>query len=127
MDEDRVLEIVKEYLEGQFPKNCQCCGMVFNSLAEYINNTSMLGDPVSYDMEADEWKPVTPLGTYTFTNCKCGSTIALSSMNLDRLTVLRLMMWVRIEAWKRGITVNELLKHLRSELRRRVLNESNGD
>jgi hypothetical protein len=127
MDEETVITIIKEYLEGQFPRNCESCGMQFNSLAEYIKNTSMLGDPVSYDMETNEWEPETPLGTYSYANCNCGSTVALTSKGLTRWTILQLMMWVRVESWKRGVTIKELLRHLRMELRRRVLDDSNSD
>jgi len=124
MDEDTVIETLRGYLEGQFPKKCPSCGMVFNSLSEYIKNTSKFGDPVSFEVETNEWEPTVNLGTYIFANCKCGSKLSLSLKDMDWLTKVRLIGWVRIKASKRGIPVIELFRHLRSEVRRRVLNES---
>jgi hypothetical protein len=123
MDENKVVEIIKEYFEGQYPKTCSNCGMVFNSIAEYLRNTTHLGDPISYDAEMDDWKPEEPIGTLSFSNCKCGSTLAVSTKDMDRLTLWRLMLWLRLEAWKRGISMNELMRDIRSEIRRRVLSD----
>lgn len=125
MNEDKVIEIIKKYLETQFPKTCQNCGTVFPSYADYIQNATILGDTISYDVDRGIWQPKKPMGTFALRNCKCGSTLALTSKNMNRLALLRLMMWVRIEATKRRVTVTELFRHLRSEIVRRALDEAN--
>jgi hypothetical protein len=62
-------------------------------------------------------------GTVAFANCKYGSTLAISSKGIDLWTLWRLMLWVRTESWKIGIGMNELMRHLRQEIRRRVLSD----
>ncbi|MDA3791874.1 MAG: hypothetical protein PF503_25675, partial [Desulfobacula sp.] len=41
----------------QFPKNCSCCGIHYNSLADYFRNTTHIGKPISYDATTS-WFPI---------------------------------------------------------------------
>ena len=127
MDENEVIEAIKKHAEGQFPKVCSSCGVAFHSLAEYLEKTTRLGDPVSYDVEEGEWEPEEPLGTYFFVLCKCGTTLTIASRGMNDLTLRGLMLWFRLETSKRGVSMGVLLGDIRSEIRRRVLNESTGD
>lgn len=123
MNENKAIEIIHNFIDSTFPKTCPNCGMTFNSLAEFLRNTNSIGDPVSYDAEFDDWMPKNPIGSISFSNCKCGSTISISSKGMDRWTLWKLMLWARTETWKRGISVNELLRHIRDEIDRRALSE----
>ncbi len=127
MDENNVIEVARAHIESLFPKTCSSCGMVFNSHAEYLRNTTHLGDPVSYDAEMDNWMPRKPLGAVVYSNCKCGTTLVLSSKGMKLWTIWQLQLWVRTETWKRGIGMNELLRGIRDEIDRRALSECGND
>ena len=127
MDEREVIKIIQEHGESKFPMKCPCCGIVFNSLAEYIRNTIRVGDPISYDVEMEDWEPSQPLGTHFYANCNCNSTLSLSSKGMNRFLLWRLILWFRIESWKRGIDIGELLSDIRSKIRNKVLSESAED
>jgi len=121
MDENKAIEIIQKNIESQFPKTCPNCGMVFDSLAEYHRNTTFLGDPISYDADIDDWKPEKPIGTVALANCRCGTTLGVSSLDLDLWTYWRILIWSRIETWRQGISMSELMAHIRDEIDRRVL------
>jgi hypothetical protein len=121
MDENKVVETIHGFIDSTFPKTCPNCGMAFNSLAEYLRNSTNLGDPISYDAEEGDWKPDNPIGTASFSNCKCGSTIALTSKGMNLWTLWRLMLWAKTESRKRGISTSELLRNIRDEIDRRAL------
>ena len=63
MTENEVVEIVRSYIESQFPKKCPSCGRRYRSLKEYLLETTHLGDPISYDAEKEDWQPKQPIGT----------------------------------------------------------------
>lgn len=122
MDENKAVDITKKYIESQFPKTCPKCGMRFNSLAEYLLNTTHVGDPVSYDADDGDWTPKNPIGTASYATCKsCRTTLAISSKGMNLITMWKLLAWARMESRKRGISMSELLKHIRQEIDRRVL------
>lgn len=127
MDENRVIDIVKAHVEGLFPQTCSNCGLVFDSFAEYLRNVTHLGDPISYDAELDDWRPMKPLGVVTYSNCRCGSTLAISIKTIDRLVLWRLMLWARMESWKRRTSMGELMRHIREKIDSRALSEGQDD
>src|SRR5881628_3725295 len=49
MNEDEVVQIVRSYIEGLFPRECPQCGLRFGSLREYLQLTTHVGNPISYD------------------------------------------------------------------------------
>lgn len=49
------------------------------TFAEFIKETTFIGKPVSYHLEAEEIEPKNPFGTYGMVNCTCGSTLALGN------------------------------------------------
>ena len=83
MTEDQVINIIRTNVEQQFPKSCNACGRRFSSLKEYLQNTVHVGNPHSYDAEIQDWRPQNPLGTYSFSDCKCGNTMVLGSSNVE--------------------------------------------
>jgi hypothetical protein len=123
MNENDVLNILRQFISRQFPKDCSCCGKRFNSLEEYLQNTTHCGKPVSFDAAEKNWRPIKPIGTISMANCSCGTTLSISSKGLDLITFWRMMNWARKEARKRNITISDLLAELRTKLDKIVLHK----
>jgi hypothetical protein len=121
MTEAEVLKAMREHLEGQFPKVCPTCERHFATLREYILNTERLGPAIAYDAEMGDWNPLHPVGTLTYVNCRCGTTLALSSEGMPLLRLWSLLNWARVETQRRNMTIQELLAYLREEITRQVL------
>lgn len=122
MTEKEAIEIIQNYINTQFPKDCPKCGRRYNSLREYLQNTTHQGDPISYDAEDGDWKPKKPIGTFSLANCQCGTTLSVDSSEMKLGTMWRLLFWTRVETLKRGMSMRELLSHLRQEIDKKVLN-----
>jgi hypothetical protein len=123
MTEDQVIHIIRTNVEQQFPKDCNACGVRYNSLKEYLLNTVHIGAPHSYDAELENWRPHIPFGTYSFSDCKCGNTLVIGSSRMKVTTMWRLLWWAREEKSRRKVSVNELLNELRMKIDNQVLNE----
>ena len=123
MKEDEVVRIMREYLESEFPKTCAMCNRNFSTLREYILNTTPIGPAISLDADSGDWNPTKPIGFVAMANCPCGSTLALTTENMELPLRLELLSWLKIKTSKRGISPAELLEHLRDKVRDRVLKE----
>jgi len=121
MNEAEVIKIMREHLEGLFPKNCGNCQRRFVTLKEYLLNTERVGSAMPYDADAGDWNPLRPMGTVAFANCRCGSTIGLSSKGMPLAQLWSLLNWAKTETQRRGMTPQELLNYLRDEIRKQVL------
>jgi hypothetical protein len=121
LTETEVLAIIREYLEGLFPKECSNCQRRYFTLREYLLTTRQLGDAVSVNPKAAERNQANPVGTLTFANCTCGNTIALSSERMPLPQLWSLFDWARAETQIRGQTPRQLFDHLRDELWKIVL------
>lgn len=121
MTEAEVIRLMREHLETQFPKLCPNCQRSYASLRQYIQITAHLGPAMPYDAEMGDWNPAQPIGTLTYSNCPCGSTMALTSDGMPLLRLWSLLNWAKTETKKRGMTPQELLNYLRDEICRRVL------
>jgi len=126
MTETTVIKLMRQHLEAQFPKVCPKCKRTFVTLREYLLVTKHVGPPMPYDAEMGDWNPRQPVGTLTFSNCPCGTTLALSSHGMPLPQLWRLLNWARVETMKRGMTAQELLNYLRDEICKQVLEESDG-
>ena len=127
MTESDVIRAMREYLEGLFPKSCPSCRRTFATLREYLSATKHQGPPMPYDAELGDWNPLRPVGTVTFSNCPCGTTLVLSSINMPLSQLWRLLSWARIETRRRGMSPQELLSYLRDEICKQVLAEPEGE
>lgn len=116
MTEAEVIRIMRGHLERQFPKTCPNCQRRFDSLRDFILETTRNGSAIPYDAELGDWAPSNPVGTATFVNCQCGSTLALTSEGMPLLKLWSLLAWARKETRRRGITARELLNHLRDQV-----------
>jgi hypothetical protein len=121
MNEVEVIKIVRNHVEQKFPMTCSVCGHRFASLKEYLEYTTHQGKPLSHDAEAGDWRPREPLGTFSFANCRCGTTLSISSHGMGLLTLWRLLRWARKESSSRGISVGELLDDVRRKIDQQVL------
>jgi hypothetical protein len=121
MTEAEVVRIMREHLEGLFPKVCPTCSLRFATLREYLLITTHLGPAIPYDVELGDWKPLRPLGTMTYANCPCGTTLALTSQGMPLSQLWSLLAWARLETSRRGLSPQELLNYLREEICKQVL------
>jgi len=123
MDFDNVVDVTIELLSKQFPKECSC-GETYVSLKDYILNTTPCGQPISYDAEEEDWTTNNPLGTLALSNCKCRTTLALSSKDVDLGIMHRLLDWVKTETKEKEISSRDLLDILRTAINQKVLEKS---
>lgn len=123
MTEAEVVQRMREHLEGLFPKSCPHCQRRFATLREYLLNTEHVGQAVPYDALLGHWNPVKPVGTVSYSNCQCGTTLALSSKGMPLQRLWALLHWAKGETRRRGVSPQELLTHLREEICRQVLSE----
>ena len=124
MTEADVIRVMRDHLEGLFPRTCPNCQRNFATLREYLQVTTHQGPPIPYDAMEGEWQPVKPVGTVTLANCPCGNTLALSSQGMPLLQLWRLLHWARIETERRGLSPQALLSYLRDEICKQVLAQS---
>jgi hypothetical protein len=127
LNEDDVTAVVRAHIETKFPKICSKCGRTFASLKEYLQGTTHVGDPISYDADLKKWRPCRPVGTLSFANCPCGTTLAISSDGMGLMVMWRLLRWVRKESARRNISVGELLNSVREKIDRQVLGRADED
>ncbi len=125
MTEDQVVQILHAYFESLFPKVCSTCGRRFGTLLAYIQGTTSVGQPVSYDANENNWKPRKPIGSAVLANCSCGTTLALTTERMALPLRLELLNWVKMETERRGMTPSELLAYLRHRIRKAVLGDAN--
>lgn len=123
MTAEEAIRKTRSHIEGKFPKTCPSCYKVFATLADYLLETRHIGTPVSYDAEEGDWTPTKPLGTQSMANCSCGSTLAIDSSGMSLWNLWRLMRWARRESQLRGITMEQLLAWVRTQIDEQVLGE----
>jgi hypothetical protein len=123
LSDQEVIGIVRRHLESKFPRECSRCGRRYESLAEYLLQTTHVGDPWSADDPAAKAQPIRLIGTISYANCLCGTTLALSSAGLDQVTMRRLLHWAGAGMSRRGLSLGELLSDLRRRIDEDVLRE----
>ena len=123
MNEDDVVQIVRSYIEGLFPRECPQCGLRFGSLREYLQLTTHVGNPISYDANC-QGIPSELLGTLSLANCHCGMTLAITSKSMPAAQMLELLKWARQETARRSIDIRDLLRHVRERIDQQVLSGS---
>ena len=121
MTEAEVIVVMRQHLEGRFPKKCETCGRTYANLKDYLLHTTHLGQPLSYDVEMGIFQPSQPIGTMSLANCSCGSTLGLSSECMSLMTMWRLMWWLRGEMTRRCQKAPVVLEDLRRSIDRATL------
>jgi hypothetical protein len=124
--EDDVVQIVRLYIEGLFPRVCPRCGLRFESLREYLEVTTHLSTPVLYDNISGEI-PAEPIGPMSLANCPCGTTFAIGSKGIPPAQLVELLAWAKSESARRAIGIHELLRHIRDRIDEQVLDTFSAD
>lgn len=57
MNEEKIIQIMRDHLMVQFPKDCPSCGKRFETFSEYLRSKDHVGLPISYDAELNDWEP----------------------------------------------------------------------
>jgi hypothetical protein len=94
---------------------------MFVNYREYLQNTTPVGFPVSYDLEAGDATPAESMGNLSMANCRCGNTLALSSQGMPMKNLWGVLKWIEQETERRGIPMRHILAHLRDEVSKRGL------
>ena len=123
LSDQEVISIVRRHIESKFPKDCPRCGRRYDSLAAYLLGTTHVGPPISGDYPERATEPARLIGTISYANCSCGTTLAISSAGLDVLTMWRLLQWAGASVARRRISMGELLSELRTRIDEEVLRE----
>ena len=116
MNETDVIEIIRAYISGQFPRKCSCCEKQFDTFLDFIRQTSYVGKPISYDADEGDFQPENPIGTLGMVNCSCGTTLALSTKDMDLTTMWQLLEWVKAEMKRRDCDASDLLADVRRKI-----------
>lgn len=93
---------------------------------EFIRHTRFLGKPIAYGAKADDSQPKMPFTALGMVNCSCGTTIDISTKNMDLATVAKLLKWGVKEKRNRGCTMSELMDDLRHKIDEIELGEDTG-
>jgi len=121
LTETEVVRAIHEHILRLFPRNCPNCGQVFANYGEYLEKTTPIGQPISYDIELGEWRPTEPNGNFSFANCHCGNTLSLNSTGMPLTQIWQVLSWVKAESERQQVPTSEILSHLRQEVRKRGL------
>ena len=123
MTEDDVVRIVRAHIEGLFPRVCPNCGLRFASLRDYLRKTTHLESPILYD-EINGEIPPDPLGPMSLANCRCGTTLTVSSRGMPSAQLVAMLTWAKYEAQRRSLTMRQLLHHIRDRIDEQTLSET---
>jgi len=113
MTRAHAIRSIVAHLETQFPKHCACCGAVYPNLSQYVHRTTHRGAPMSYDADAQDFRPENPIGVASFANCPCGSTLVLTTEGMDREAHWELLSWLEAETVRTGHAPSSVLAELR--------------
>ena len=119
--ESEAIVIIIEHLEQLFPKTCPRCDRRYESLREFYIHTRPEGVPVFRDLDAGRLYPEKPLGAMATSTCPCGESIPLTSDGMPIFRYWSLLLWAQTELLRRHLKAEELLQHLRVEVRQRVI------
>ena len=122
MTEKQVIKTILTAVEENFPKDCTSCRHRFHTYKDYIQETTLLGTPISYDAENKNWLPGTPLGFHSYCKCNyCSNTLTTNIDSLKRDTTWHLLAWIKEETKNRGVSSREILNDIREKMRKHVL------
>jgi hypothetical protein len=121
MTEADVIRVIREHVEGLFPKTCNACQKVFPNYRDYLLNTERVGVPISYDIELGDLKPKHSSGNFALANCRCGNTLVISSRGMPLTQIWGILYWVKMETHRRGVKTEEVVCYLRDTVERQAL------
>jgi hypothetical protein len=121
MTEPQMMQAILEHVNKQFPKRCNCCRRVFLNYQDYLLNTEHAGVPVSYDLEMNDLKPRVSSGNLALANCHCGNTLAISSKGMSLKYIWQILLWVKMEASRRGVSQEVIICYIRDTVEKMAL------
>jgi hypothetical protein len=122
MTEEQVTKTILTAVEKNFPKDCSCCGHLFHTYKDYLEGTTPLATPISYDAEIGNWQPQKPLGFIAYWKCNsCSNTLTTNLHSLETETIWQLLTWLKKETKSREVSRKELLESIRAKMRKQVL------
>ena len=123
LTEAEVIRIMREHLEGQFPRTCSVCHRRFATLRDYAVTTQPVGIPICFDAEVENWHPVSSTGAMTYNQCPCGNIMALNSNGMPLALYKSLLGWARQKMENQNVTHRQLLIELREKMIQEVLGD----
>ena len=116
MVESEVIVVMRQHLEGKFPKQCGVCERTYANLKDYLLHTTHVGPPKSYDADFGVFRPLRPIGTMSLANCSCGNTLVIDSDGMSLMTLWRLMGWLQGEMIRSRQKPSVILEELRRSI-----------
>ena len=123
MTESQVIDILIAHMKGQFPRDCPKCGHHFATLRDYCLYTVPLESAMVFDLEIGGGTPQQPLGAMALSNCRCGTTLSLTSKGMAPWQYWRLINWAIRQMTGHGLTRQQLLQDLRDAAHQKVVGE----
>jgi hypothetical protein len=123
-DEGQAIGLILQHLEKQFPKVCATCDRRFHTPRDFLDHTVPVGELVCYDLNGTDAIADKPLGAVALSNCRCGSTLALTSTGMPLAHFQTLFQWVQGESARRSVSVDDFLQYIRRQIRREILRRS---
>jgi hypothetical protein len=121
MTEAEIVRSLRGFFEGLFPRYCSGCGRNYPTLRAYIVETRRIWPSVNYELELGDAHGIEPIGGMAMANCVCGSTLVLSSNGMAPEQTRAILGWVKGEMTRTGMKPEEVLDHLRDEVRKQAL------
>jgi len=121
MTEAQMMQVIFEHVNKQFPKRCNCCQRVFLDYRDYLLNTKHTGVPISYDLEMNDLEPQVSNGNIALANCHCGNTLAITSSGMSLKHIGQILLWVKMEAYRRGVSQEVIICHIRDTVEKMAL------
>lgn len=126
MTENERFEILFSHFSSLFPRACSTCGHRYETLKQYVLETTPVPGAVSYDAQLGDWAPEEPIGGIALAECSCGNTLGLSSEGIPLPQVHGILEWIQAECGQRRVTPTELLEGVRDRVRARALEDEAG-
>ena len=112
---DAFIEPMIAMASSQFPRSCNSCKRLYPDFRRFILETKPIGTPtVALEM------PVDPFGMISWSNCACGNTMILMCQDVSHAMHDRFAQTLKAVSQESGRPVDELLKDIREEVRRRA-------
>ncbi len=121
MTEADIVRALRGFYEGLFPRSCSACGRSFPTLRDYIVDTQRIWPSVHYELELGGSHGAAPIGGMAMAYCLCGTTMVLSSNGMSPEQTRVILGWIKSEIAQRSMKPEEVLDHLRDEVRKQVL------
>jgi len=110
---NKFVEMILDSCENQFPKKCSCCGRIYETFSEFLENTSLPNHSKDHSLQLinfKEYKDVIALR-----NCRCGSTISIQCV-INPKEKNELMQFIVEEAKRQNVEMEEIALQLRNKV-----------